>query len=134
MRISDWSSDVCSSDLVAARMAVFSPLEHSVDPFERAQRHPPFLSIITTVSVSPRQNRSENTGTEEAMNAFPKTIHFIGSNTPRRLEISARNLEVEGEIPAEIDGAFFRAVPDNAHPPMFEDDIALNHHGMISRS
>jgi carotenoid cleavage dioxygenase len=67
------------------------------------------------------------------MGAFPQTIHFIGSNTPRRTEISRRNLEVEGEIPAEIDGAFFRAVPDNAHAPLFEDDIALNADGMISR-
>ncbi|MGZ3235072.1 MAG: carotenoid oxygenase family protein, partial [Croceibacterium sp.] len=67
------------------------------------------------------------------MGAFPQTIHFIGSNTPRRTEISKRNLEVEGEIPAEVDGAFFRAVPDNAHAPMFEDDIALNADGMIAR-
>ena len=67
------------------------------------------------------------------MNAFPQTIHFIGSNFPRRAEISVRDLEVEGEIPAEIDGAFFRAVPDNAHAPMFEDDIALNADGMIAR-
>ena len=49
------------------------------------------------------------------MNAFPQSIHFIGSNMPRRMEISVRDLAVEGEIPAEIDGAFFRAVPDNAH-------------------
>src|SRR3954470_4272912 len=67
------------------------------------------------------------------MGAFPQTIHFIGSNTPRRVELSVRNLEVEGEIPPEIDGAFFRAVPDNAHAPMFEDDIALNADGMIAR-
>ena len=67
------------------------------------------------------------------MNAFPQTIHFIGSNTPRRVELSIRNLAVEGEIPAEIDGAFFRAVPDNAHAPRFEDDIALNADGMIAR-
>ena len=67
------------------------------------------------------------------MGAFPQTIHFIGSNTPRQTEISRRNLEVEGEIPAEVEGAFFRAVPDNAHAPMFEDDIALNHDGMIAR-
>lgn len=67
------------------------------------------------------------------MNAFPQTIHFIGSNTPRRAEISVRDLEVEGTIPPEIDGAFFRAVPDNAHAPMFEDDIALNADGMIAR-
>ncbi len=67
------------------------------------------------------------------MSAFPQTIHFIGTNTPRRVEMSVRNLEVEGEIPAEVNGAFFRAVPDNAHAPMFEDDIALNHDGMIGR-
>ena len=67
------------------------------------------------------------------MGAFPQTIHFIGSNQPRRMEISVRDLDVEGEIPAEIDGAFFRAVPDNAHAPMFEDDIALNADGMVAR-
>ncbi|RKF20647.1 carotenoid oxygenase family protein [Altericroceibacterium spongiae] len=67
------------------------------------------------------------------MGAFPQSIHFIGTNTPRRVEMSVRDLEVEGEIPAEIDGAFFRAVPDNAHVPMFEDDIALNADGMVAR-
>jgi len=67
------------------------------------------------------------------MGAFPQTIHFLGSNTPRRSEISKRNLEIEGDIPAEVEGAFFRAVPDNAHAPMYEDDIALNADGMVAR-
>ena len=67
------------------------------------------------------------------MNAFPQTIHFIGTNTPRQVETSLPDLQVEGTIPAAINGAFFRAVPDNAHAPMFDDDIALNHDGMISR-
>lgn len=66
------------------------------------------------------------------MASFPQTIHFIGTNTPRQQEYALSDLEVEGEIPAEIDGSFFRAVPDNAHEPMFEDDIALNHDGMIA--
>ena len=30
------------------------------------------------------------------MNAFPQTIHFIGSNMPRRIELSVRNLVVDG--------------------------------------
>jgi carotenoid cleavage dioxygenase-like enzyme len=72
-------------------------------------------------------------GDYPAMTAYPQTIHFIGTNTPRRLELSLRNLPVEGTIPAEVEGAFFRAVPDNAHAPMFDDDIALNHDGMIAR-
>lgn len=67
------------------------------------------------------------------MTAYPQSIHFIGTNTPRRMELSLRNLAVEGTIPADVEGAFFRAVPDNAHAPMFDDDIALNHDGMIAR-
>jgi len=64
---------------------------------------------------------------------FPQTIHFIGSNTPRREEYSLSDLEIIGTIPKEIDGAFFRAVPENAQVPMFEDDVALSADGMISR-
>ena len=67
------------------------------------------------------------------MDSFPQTIHFIGTNTPRQQELTLNGLEVEGEIPAEINGAFFRAVPDNAQFPMFEDDIALNADGMIAK-
>jgi len=67
------------------------------------------------------------------MNAFPQSIHFIGTNTPRRVEMSVRDLAVEGTIPADVEGAFFRAVPDNAHTPMFDDDIALNADGMVAR-
>ena len=67
------------------------------------------------------------------MNAFPQTIHFIGTNTPRRVEMAVRNLVVEGDIPSDIEGAFFRAVPDNAHAPMFDDDIALSADGMIAK-
>jgi len=67
------------------------------------------------------------------MAAFPRTVHFTGLNVPVGIEASVRNLPVEGEIPPEIEGAFFRAVPDPAHAPMFEDDIALSGDGMIAR-
>lgn len=66
------------------------------------------------------------------MTGFPPTIHFTGLNTPVRAEASVRNLLIEGTIPAEIDGAFFRAVPDPAHPPMFDDDHILSGDGMIA--
>jgi len=49
------------------------------------------------------------------------------------MELSIQNLPVEGAIPADVEGSFFRAVPDNAHAPMFQDDIALNADGMIAR-
>ncbi|WP_324699199.1 carotenoid oxygenase family protein [Novosphingobium sp. RL4] len=67
------------------------------------------------------------------MAQFPDTIHFTGLNTPIGIEWSARNLDVIGEIPADIDGAFFRAVPDPAHAPLFGDDIALSGDGMIGK-
>jgi len=67
------------------------------------------------------------------MAQFPGTIHFTGLNTPFGIEWSARNLDVIGTIPAEIDGAFFRAVPDPAHAPLFDDDIALSGDGMIGK-
>ena len=69
----------------------------------------------------------------EDMTAFPDSPQFTALNTPVRIEWEARDLEVEGEIPAEIEGAFFRAVPDPAHPPLFEDDHFLSGDGMISR-
>jgi len=67
------------------------------------------------------------------MSSYPNTVHFTGLNRPISIEWSARDLPVEGTIPAEIDGAFFRAVPDPTHPPLFADDHALSADGMVSR-
>lgn len=67
------------------------------------------------------------------MPQYPDTVQFTALNRPVRLEASIRNLDVEGTIPRQIEGAFFRAVPDPAHPPLFDDDIALSGDGMISR-
>jgi carotenoid cleavage dioxygenase len=64
---------------------------------------------------------------------FPHTLPYIGLNRPVRIEASIRELEVEGEIPADVRGAFFRAVPDPAHAPIFRDDITLSADGMVSR-
>ncbi|MFM1885664.1 MAG: hypothetical protein RL026_821 [Pseudomonadota bacterium] len=64
---------------------------------------------------------------------YPDTVQFNRLNRPIGVEWSARNLAVEGQIPAEIQGAFFRAVPDPAHPPRYADDIALSGDGMVSR-
>ncbi|MDB5688871.1 MAG: carotenoid oxygenase [Sphingomonas bacterium] len=69
-----------------------------------------------------------------AARAFPPSLHYQGLNAPVRMEIDIRDLPVEGEIPAEIAGAFFRAVPDPAHPPMLgEDDNVLSGDGMVGR-
>ena len=67
------------------------------------------------------------------MTDFPKTLDFMGLNQPVGIECSHHDLAVEGTIPAEVRGAFYRAVPDPAFAPMFEDDNVLSGDGMISR-
>ncbi len=67
------------------------------------------------------------------MARYPDTVQFNRLNRPIGIEWTARNLEVEGQIPAEIQGAFFRAVPDPAHAPRDPNDIALSGDGMVSR-
>ena len=67
------------------------------------------------------------------MTTFPQTPEFTALNMPVRIEWEATDLDVEGRIPSEIEGAFFRAVPDPAHRPLFDDDTALSGDGMLSR-
>ncbi len=67
------------------------------------------------------------------MPKFPNTLPFVAMNRTLRTESSVRDLDVEGTIPPESAGAFFRAVPDPAHAPMFDDDITLSADGMVSR-
>lgn len=64
---------------------------------------------------------------------IPDTPSFTGFNTPSRIEADIADLQHEGTIPPELDGAFFRVQPDPQCPPMLGDDIAFNGDGMISR-
>lgn len=64
---------------------------------------------------------------------YPDTVHYRGLNRPTHIEATAHDLYVEGEIPADIDGAFFRAVHDPAYVPKFDDDNVLSRDGMISK-
>jgi carotenoid cleavage dioxygenase len=64
---------------------------------------------------------------------YPATVHYRGLNRPTHIEGSAHDLHVEGQIPPEVDGAFFRAIHDPAYPPRFENDVVLSRDGMISK-
>ena len=64
---------------------------------------------------------------------FPDTPSFTGFNTPSRIEGDIANLVHQGEIPRELDGAFYRVQPDPQFPPRLGDDIAFNGDGMITR-
>jgi len=67
------------------------------------------------------------------MREFPRTLDYSGLNTPIGAEYELPGLEVEGRIPADVEGVFFRATPDPAFPPYMEDSGAvLSGDGMIS--
>lgn len=67
------------------------------------------------------------------MASFPQSMEYNGLNTPIGEEHSAEALNVTGTIPADVDGIFFRAVPDPAFPPFIEDGGAiLSADGMVS--
>lgn len=64
--------------------------------------------------------------------AFPPTMDFSGYNAPSRIEADIYDLVVEGEIPAEIHGRWYRATPDPQYPPSFTEDTYLSGDGMVS--
>jgi len=67
------------------------------------------------------------------MDGFPVTPEYSGLNAPLGQEYELPDLTVEGRIPADVEGTFFRAVPDPAFPPFIEDGGAvLSGDGMIS--
>ena len=59
------------------------------------------------------------------MRQFPNTPEYTGLNTPLGEEYEIDSLAVEGRIPADVEGVFFRAVPDPAFPPFVEDGGAV---------
>ena len=64
---------------------------------------------------------------------FPQSPGYMGLNRPVGAEYDVADLTVEGTIPADVAGCFFRAVPDPAYPPFMEDGGAiLSGDGMIS--
>jgi len=63
---------------------------------------------------------------------FPETPGMTGVLRPVRLEGDILDVEVEGEIPPQLNGTFHRVHPDAQFPPRFEDDQFFNGDGMIS--
>lgn len=64
--------------------------------------------------------------------SYPEVFDFQGFNAPSRVECDLYDLIVEGTIPSEIDGTWFRAIPDHAFPPKFAKDTYLSGDGMVS--
>jgi carotenoid cleavage dioxygenase len=62
---------------------------------------------------------------------WPDTPKFRGFFAPSRIEADVWDLEVEGRIPPELNGAFYRAAADTQYPPRFPNDVYINGDGMI---
>jgi carotenoid cleavage dioxygenase len=59
-------------------------------------------------------------------------MDFSGFNEPCRIECDIYDLVIDGDLPAEIDGRWYRATPDPQYPPMLGSDTYLSGDGMIS--
>jgi len=57
---------------------------------------------------------------------------FTGVNAPSRVEADVEDLEIVGELPREIDGAFYRVAADHQFPPRFQNDVPFNGDGLVS--
>jgi len=66
------------------------------------------------------------------MKGFPAKPEFSGSlYQPVRFEGDLYDLEVEGEIPACLDGTFYQVAPDPQYPPFLGEDIFFNGDGCV---
>jgi carotenoid cleavage dioxygenase-like enzyme len=64
---------------------------------------------------------------------FPDVPTYRGFQAPGRFEADIRDVEVvQGEVPSELNGAFYRVGPDPQYPPLLGDDIPFNGDGMVS--
>lgn len=63
---------------------------------------------------------------------FPDTLAFSGILKPLRFEGDILDLEVEGEVPAQLHGTFHRVHPDQQFAPMYDNDQFFNGDGLIS--
>jgi carotenoid cleavage dioxygenase-like enzyme len=63
---------------------------------------------------------------------FPALPQFTGMNAPSRVECQIQDLEVIGELPAALEGTWYRCGPDPQYPPMLGDDIYINGDGVVS--
>lgn len=57
-----------------------------------------------------------------AAQMFPPYPQFSGFMKPCRYEGEIQNLEVQGNIPQELDGTFYRVMPDPQLVPFIDND------------
>lgn len=53
---------------------------------------------------------------------YPELPQFSGFMKPCRFEGEVQNLEIQGRIPSEINGTFYRVMPDPQFSPFVKND------------
>lgn len=79
------------------------------------------MAHIFTLAPEVVQSNYENGWRTGSQVKFPGTGAFQGFNAPSRLQAEIFDLEIDGTVPADINGTFFRIQPDHRFPPRFED-------------
>lgn len=57
--------------------------------------------------------------------AFPTLPQFSGFMKPCRFEGELHHLEVQGTVPQELRGTFYRVMPDPQFPPFVKNDPVI---------
>ncbi|MEO5706246.1 MAG: carotenoid oxygenase family protein [Alteraurantiacibacter sp.] len=63
--------------------------------------------------------------------SFRDDLFATGFFTPMRFEADIHDCEVEGEIPTELDGTFYRTCVDRRYPQRVANDIPFNSDGAV---
>jgi len=63
---------------------------------------------------------------------YPRNGFFTGAETPCRFEAEVFNCTVRGEIPRQIDGTYYRVMPDSLWAPLYDNDVFINGDGCIN--
>ena len=66
------------------------------------------------------------------MSHYPNTRGFTGTLRPVRLEGDILDVEIEGEVPSQLNGTFHRVHPDQQFPPKYDTDQFFNGDGMVT--
>ncbi|KAH6699850.1 carotenoid oxygenase [Leptodontidium sp. MPI-SDFR-AT-0119] len=74
----------------------------------------------------------ENKLTFQPETRFPTNGFFQGPEKPCRFEAEVYNCVVRGTIPKQIDGTYYRCMPDPQWAPLYEDDVFINGDGCIN--
>ena len=93
-----------------------------------------FLGAVTVAgtaltmgsALTPQQSQAKSV-------SFPNSPGTGGGlGTPFRVECDLTDCDVEGDIPGDLDGAFYRVGPDWQYPPRFPNNIPFDGEGHVS--